>query len=149
MSVGSSPAAASFVDTNMWLYALSESQDKQKHRAAKSLLRRTPRIVVSTQIINEVCINLVRKFQATEDDIGKLIRSFYRKYLVIELNRSILLHASELRRAYSFSFWDSIVVASALAAKAEMLYSEDLQDGLIVQHQLRIVNPLKLRISSS
>ncbi len=119
------------------------SQDKQKQLVAKSLIRQTPRIALSTQVINEVSINLVRKFQADERDIRKLIRSFYRKYLVIALNRSILLHASDLRVVYHFSFWDSIIVASALAAGAAILYSEDMQDGLIVQNQLSIVNPLQ------
>lgn len=90
MSVGNAPTTTTFIDTNIWLYALSDSQDKQKHRAAKSLIRRTPRIALSTQIVNEVSFNLIRKFQADENDIRKLIRSFHRKYLVIELNRPML-----------------------------------------------------------
>ena len=143
MSAGSASVALTFVDTNIWLYAFSDTQDKQKHRAARALVRQTPRIALSTQIINEVSINLVRKLQADEGAVRDLIRSFYRRYLVIELNRSILLHASDLRVAYHFSFWDSLVVASALAAGAATLYSEDMQDGLIVQNQLSIINPLK------
>jgi predicted nucleic acid-binding protein len=143
MSGASVSGSSIFIDTNIWLYALSESQDKQKHLVAKALIRRTPRIVMSTQIVNEVSFNLIRKFQAGESDIRKLIRSFHRKYLVIELNRPILLHASDLRTAYSFSFWDSIVIASALSASAKVLYSEDMHDGLVVLNQLTIVNPLK------
>lgn len=143
MSAGSSSTMPAFIDSNVWLYALSDSQDQQKHRAAQALIRQTPQITLSTQIINEVSINLLRKFQADEGDIRKLVRSFYRKYFVVELNRSILLHASDLRGTYSFSFWDSVVVASALAAGAATLYSEDMQDGLIVQARLTVINPLK------
>ncbi len=43
----------------------------------------------------------------------------------------------------SLSFWDSLIVASALAAGANVLYSEDIQDGLIVLKQLNIINPFK------
>jgi len=93
--------------------------------------------------VNEVSVNLLRKFQADERDIRKLIRSLYRKYLIIEFNRTILLHASDLRIVYHVSYWDSLIIASALAVGATTLYSEDMQDGLIINDQLTIVNPLK------
>jgi predicted nucleic acid-binding protein len=141
MSASNPPAPLAFVDTNVWLYAFSASQDQQKHLAAKTLIRQTARIVVSTQIVNEVAVNLIRKFQADEQAVQKLIRSFYRKYTVIALNQHVLLHASDLRIMYQFCFWDSLVVASASTAGATIVYSEDMQDGLIVQNQLRIINP--------
>jgi predicted nucleic acid-binding protein len=59
------------------------------------------------------------------------------------MDENILLSASQLRQEYSFSFWDSMVIACALAANAETLYSEDMQDGLIVHGTLQIINPLK------
>jgi len=43
---------------------------------------------------------------------------------------------------YGFSFWDGLIVASAIGANATLLYSEDMQDGLLVEQQLRIINPL-------
>ncbi len=42
-----------------------------------------------------------------------------------------------------FSFWDSLIIASALHVDAKILYSEDMQDGLIVSGKLAIINPLK------
>ncbi|HEY0734984.1 MAG TPA: PIN domain-containing protein [Herpetosiphonaceae bacterium] len=144
MSATNVSVAPVFIDTNIWLYAFNQSQDKQKHQLAKRLIRQTSRIVVSNQVVNEVSVNLLRKFQASEDDVRKIIRSFYRKYIVIELNRNIVLHASDLRTSYNFSFWDSVLVASGLAAGATILYSEDMQHGLIVQNQLSITNPLKI-----
>jgi predicted nucleic acid-binding protein len=59
------------------------------------------------------------------------------------MDESILLDASQLRREYGFSFWDSMIAACALAAGADVLYSEDMQNGLIVRGSLRIVNPFK------
>lgn len=148
MSAASTGPALTFIDTNIWLYAFSDSQDKLKTQQAKALLRRTSQIALSTQVVNEISVNLLRKFQADEPDIRKLIRSLYRKYLIVEYNRVILLHASDLRSAYHISYWDSLIIASALAVGATILYTEDMHDGLIVDKQLTIVNPLKAPIQS-
>lgn len=62
---------------------------------------------------------------------------------MIEIDYNIIVTASELRIAHSFSFWDSLIVGSALSAGASILYSEDMQDGLIVVNQLTLINPFK------
>ncbi len=62
---------------------------------------------------------------------------------VIEFNPNIFESASDLRSRYNFSFWDGLIVACALAAEANILYSEDMQDGLVVGNKLEIVNPFK------
>jgi predicted nucleic acid-binding protein len=55
----------------------------------------------------------------------------------------VFLAASELREEYSLSFWDSLVVSAALLSGAEVIYSEDMQDGLVIRETLQIINPLK------
>jgi predicted nucleic acid-binding protein len=50
-------------------------------------------------------------------------------------------HAWELRKRYNLSFWDSLIVASALQAGCTTLYTEDLNHGMIVDKSLHIVNP--------
>jgi len=54
-----------------------------------------------------------------------------------------LLKASALREQYAFSFWDSTIVSSALQAGASVLYSEDMQAGLVVENRVRIINPFE------
>lgn len=99
--------------------------------------------MLSVQVVNEVCVNLIKKAAFSEDQITKLIQSFYEKYPIIDMDEDVLLTASQLRQEYGFSYWDNLVVSCALTADAEILYSEDMQDGLIVRGGLRIVNPLK------
>jgi predicted nucleic acid-binding protein len=72
-----------------------------------------------------------------------LIEAFYAKYVVVEVSKAVLLKASALREQYSLSFWDSTIVSSALSAEAAILYSEDMQDELMVENRMRIINPLK------
>lgn len=98
---------------------------------------------MSTQVINEVCVNLLKKAQFSEQQLQQLIESFYAKYAVIELSKPLLLRGSALREQHAFSFWDSLIVAGALAANATVLYSEDTQNGLVIEKHLRIVNPFK------
>ena len=136
-----STASRTFIDTNVWLYAFNDSQDVQKTQRAKQVIRQTPQIMVSTQVINEISYNLLRKFGADEGDIRKLVRSLYHKYLVVEFNRDVILQASTLRTIYKVSHWDGLVVSSALSAGATQLYSEDMQDGLVINRQLTIINP--------
>ncbi len=130
-----------FVDTNLWLYAFIESNESTKSARARELINDS-NIAVSVQVINEVCFNLIRKAKYSNEQIEKLIESFFSNYVVIALDREILVTATQLRKKYSFSFWDSMIVAAALRANATLLYSEDMQDGLIVEKRLRIVNPL-------
>lgn len=93
--------------------------------------------------MNEVCSVLTRKAKSSEPQIKQIIESFYDRCAVIELNADTLFNASDLRDRYGFSFWDGLIVASALSTNAEIFYSEDMQDGLIVDRQLAIVNPFK------
>ena len=73
--------------------------------------------------------------------IHNLIESLYRKYTVFELSQDILLKASEIRANQKFSFWDSVVAASALDCDADYLISEDMQDGFNLENKLTIINP--------
>jgi len=130
-----------FLDTNIWLYALIESEENRHKSKIAAELVKAPDVFVSVQVINEVCINLIRKVGFNETQVGALIKSFYKDYPVVEVDLTILLTASNLRQRYAFAFWDSLIVASALAAESEILYSEDMQDGMLVDGKLEITNP--------
>lgn len=130
-----------FIDTNIWLYALLDTGEAEKSSRAKEAITRTESIL-SVQVINELCVNLIKKAGFTEEKISQLIEALYEKYPIIEMDESILLEASQLRQEYALSFWDSTVVACALAADVEILYSEDMQNGLVIRETLEIKNPL-------
>ncbi len=60
---------------------------------------------------------------------------------MFELSQDILIKASEIRTEFTFSFWDSIVAASALDSEADYLISEDMQNGFKLEDKLTIINP--------
>lgn len=131
-----------FVDTNIWLYAFIKSEDNDKTAIAEQLIK-NHRIIASSQIVNELCVNLIKKTNLSEPEIQELISSFYKKYSVVNVSKEIMVNASMLRDEHRFSFWDSMVVSAALFSDVETLYTEDMHDGLIVEGNLRIVNPFK------
>ena len=140
--MSASPVSAGFIDTNIWLYAFIEEDDAPKSTVARRLLQ-IVEPVVSTQVINEVCVNLLKRRIFTEEEVRTLIDSFYEKYQVIELTQEVLKKASTLRERYSLSFWDSMIIAGALIAKVSILYSEDMQHGLNIESKLQIHNPFR------
>ena len=130
-----------FVDTNIWLYAFIPTQDPDKSAKSKALIQQSD-VIISPQVINEVCVNLIKKAQFDESSIRQLINSFYDKYNVVGIDNGTLLKSSELREKHQFSFWDSLIVSSALSGGAEILYTEDMSDGLVIEGHLTIINPL-------
>ena len=131
-----------FIDTNIWLYAFLVTDQSEKSSRAKELIQQAEPML-SAQVVNEICVNLIKKAGFSEEQISQLIEALYEKYPIVETDESILLTASQLRQEYAFSFWDSMIVACALAANAEILYSEDMQNGLVIRGVLQIINPLK------
>ena len=133
-----------FVDTNIWLYSFIKTLDEAKTKAAQSVLAGNESVIITVQIINEVCVNLIKKANFKEENVKKLIESFYAKYTVHDIAKSILLRASSLRGENQFSFWDSLIISSAIESGCSTLYTEDMQAGLIINDSLKIVNPLSL-----
>ncbi|MFH1907701.1 MAG: PIN domain-containing protein [Chloroflexota bacterium] len=133
---------AHFIDTNIWLYSLLDTGEAEKTEAAQALIK-SSEAIVSPQVISEVCANLVKKAKMPEEEIRKFIEGIYAKHRVTEYDMRVFLAASELREEYSLSFWDSLIVSAAFLSGAEVIYSEDMQDGLLVRETVQIINPLK------
>ena len=129
-----------FFDSNVWLYALAGTADPAKQSRAANLLAGASR-VVSTQVVNEVTNNLLRKHGLPESQVRTEIDQFYANCEVVAHDRDLQLDASRLRERYQFSPFDGLIVAAALRAGVGTLYTEDLQSGLAVRGSLTVVNP--------
>jgi predicted nucleic acid-binding protein len=130
-----------FFDTDVFLYAYSKApEDALKRDLARGLLMRF-QPVVSSQVLQEFIAASLRKPNLGIDE-AKLdeflaMAAHYQMHLV---GLDLILHATALRRRFSFSHWDSTIVAAAHASGCPSLYSEDLQHDFTLD-QLRIVNP--------
>ena len=140
-----------FIDTNILLYALTKPKknDKEKDlpKRVKSLelltkLYNEDDIVVSVQVLNELHFNMVRKFKIDDDIAFNSIQENVFTIASVEtLTAQTYTKAFQIREQYNISYWDSLVVASALESDCTKLYSEDMQEGLVVDGVLNIINP--------
>ncbi|MCB9432176.1 MAG: PIN domain-containing protein [Ardenticatenaceae bacterium] len=134
-----------FLDSNIWLYAMLTYQSQAKSLACQNLIHANQdNITLSSQVVIEVIANLLRKGNFSEVQIVKFIEDVYRDHLVIDVSPKVMLKASQLRAKYSFSYFDSLIVAAALETGSTLLYSEDMHNGLVVENQLTITNPFAL-----
>ena len=136
----------SFIDSNLWIYALLEDEDQVKHKKTIELLETLVQgqIIISIQIINEVHWVLQRKYKLSESQIKeKILDGIFPITKITEINKEIYLNSANIREQHSISFWDSLIVSSALDNRCSDLYSEDLQHGAKILGQLNIINPFK------
>lgn len=127
-----------FVDSNIWLYAFM-SAESEKTKKAEEIINNS-NIILSTQIVNEICVNLIKKAGYSEPEIQQAIKNIYRCYQVVPIDEETIIEASIIRSIHQLSYWDSLVVVSAITSKCTILYSEDMQHNQIVQG-VKIVNP--------
>jgi len=126
-----------FVDSNILLYAFMESSEKDK--IANKIIE-TENVMLSTQVINEVCINLIKKAKYSETEIKQTVHNIYANYEVALINQEIILYASTLRENNFISYWDSLIVATAIQNNCKVVYSEDMQHQQVFQN-VKIINP--------
>jgi predicted nucleic acid-binding protein len=133
-----------FVDTNILMYA-HDSAAGEKHEKAKAVVEglwETRAGVVSTQVLQELAVNLRKRAKRPLD--AKATREVVSDYLawqVVVNDGGSILEALDLEARYQISFWDALVIQAAHAAGAAVLYSEDLSNGQSYG-QVQAVNPL-------
>jgi predicted nucleic acid-binding protein len=133
-----------FVDTNILMYAHDRSAGAKHERAAALVeeLWRDRSGIVSTQVLQELCVNLRRRAGRPLD--AKATRDIVADYLtwrVVVNGGDSILEALELQERYRISFWDALVVGAAQFSGADVLYSEDFSDGQLYG-PVRVRNPL-------
>jgi predicted nucleic acid-binding protein len=136
-------SAKFFVDTNILFYAQDRSAGV-KHERAKRLLSdlwQSGAGVVSTQVLQEFCV-AVRRVDRNRavKDLQRLVRDFSSWEVIVNTSESIL-GALGMESRYKISFWDALVLHAAQVSGADVLYTEDLNDGQIFG-PVRVVNPL-------
>lgn len=130
-----------FLDSSIWLYSLLGKGREQKITAARDLIGLQPAIL-STQVINEVCTDLLKKGKQSEADIRRFIEDAYTNHQVVELDKNGFITASEFREKYGLSFRDSLIAAAAFVGGARIIYSEHIKPGQIFREVLHTINPL-------
>ena len=131
-----------FIDTNILIYTRDRRVPEKRARAAEWLrmLADDDRIVISPQVMNEFAHNVIRKLPEITPE--QLLASLHdlQQWCTAFTTADTALDGLAIHRRFRFSFYDSVLVASALAAGCDSFLSEDLAHGQRVAG-LRIINP--------
>lgn len=130
-------AADQFFDSNVVLYLISE--DETKADKAEELISQGGHI--SVQVLNESASIATRKLKMTHDEVREVLASVRAICQVNPLTEETHDLGMQIADRYQLSIYDSMIAASALAAGCKTLFSEDMQDGLVINRKLRIKNP--------
>lgn len=130
-----------FLDSNVLVYRV-DYRVPNKQAIASRLVDKVlteGNAVISTQSLQEFYNAITRKLGLAPGDARRLAMN-YSAAPIVQLTPSLIFAAMERHAARQFSFWDALIVEAALAGGARVLYSEDLQDGQVVDG-LTITNP--------
>lgn len=127
-----------FLDSNVVLYALGN--DVSKKRIAQSLIKKEA--ILSTQVLAEVAQVCLRKFLLTPAVVETWITLLTAETQVELISSDIIGQAVRISATTRYGFYDSLIVATALQSRANILYSEDMQHKHKIQ-KLHIINPFK------
>ena len=129
-----------FFDTNVLIYSLG-AKDPRGSQAEQLLLEGG---VVSVQVLNEFSDVARRKIRMSWDDIRQALRviQFFCPDPV-PITMDTHEHALIIAEGQDIRIYDALILASALGANCTTLYTEDLQDGQVIQEQLTIRNPFR------
>jgi predicted nucleic acid-binding protein len=126
------------LDTNIIIYNHG-TIGEPKQIIADRLFDTVP--VISTQVISEY-LNVMKRISKIEkSELLAICAEWLEDCQIHAVGLSTIKLSYQLVKNYNFQLFDSIIVASALESGCEMLYSEDMQNGQVVENRLTIVNP--------
>lgn len=132
--------ADSLFDTNTLLYLVSA--DRAKADCAEEIIGQGGG-AISVQVLNEVANVGRRKMRLDWAEIRTLLETLRGLFDVRPLTLDVHLSGLMLAERHRLSVYDAMIVASALEAGCQTLWSEDMQHGFVVDGRLQIANPFR------
>jgi predicted nucleic acid-binding protein len=129
----------SFFDTNVLLYVASD--DIAKANRAETLIGEGG--TISVQVLNEVANVARRKMRLSWAETRTMLAIFRNLLPVRPMTVDIHEAGLALAECYGLSVYDAMIAAAALDAGCDTLWSEDMQDGMVLEGRMRIINPFR------
>lgn len=130
-----------FVDTNILVYAAdSKAGDARKRQIAREVTM-LPHLHLSVQVLNEfiAVARNPKKLNLSREEESKWLREWF-SLKIGSITPETFQKALEFHLRLQLSHWDALIVASALEASCNIIYTEDLQHDQIIDG-LRVINP--------
>jgi predicted nucleic acid-binding protein len=127
----------SFLDTNVLVYLASG--DEGKSGRVEALL--ATQCTLSVQVLNEFANVARRKMGFDWVEVRDFLAIVRALTVIVPIGIETHDEGLRLSERYRLSIYDAMIVSAALLAQCDTLWSEDMQDGLVVEDRLTIRNP--------
>ena len=128
-----------FLDTNIVVYLYSGDEPEKQATALQLTEQNDP--IISTQVLSELANTLSRKFALPFDVVAQAVAEVQEACAVLPVMPETISQALALAKKYQYSYYDSLILASALSAGCSTLFTEDMQHGQVIENLLTINNP--------
>ena len=131
-----------FFDSNILVY-FADNTDERKQKIADKLIKAAAAAgngIVSTQSLQEFFNVSTKKLKCSKEKAKEYVETFSSSFDVTQISVSLILAAIDVSIKHKLSFWDSLIVAAARESASVVLYSEDLNDGEIIDG-IKVCNP--------
>lgn len=128
------------LDSNILIYAEVEPESEKGGRARDVILRAARDGVIPCQVLGELIRFVQRRAPASLERAVRQVALYRTAFLTPPTTDEVVAAAAELSHAHDLQFWDSVICVTASRAGANVLLTEDMQDGRFVAG-LRILSP--------
>jgi len=120
-----------FIDTNVFLYSISDLAEEQEKATRARALLLNESWGWSVQVAGEFFVaatSAKRQFQLPSSQAEEFIKTWL-NFPTAAISSSTLLRALEIQQRFRLSYWDAAIIAAASELGCHTLYTEDLSDG--------------------
>lgn len=128
-----------FLDTNILVYFATDLGKKRD--IILQTLAKCEIAFISVQVLNEFCNSCFKKKLLNPISIEIAVNEYINMFNVADLNIEAVRNALIIKNKYKFSYYDSLILSSALQSECSILYSEDMQHLQKIEGKLTIINP--------
>jgi predicted nucleic acid-binding protein len=118
---------------------MQSSDDLRKKEISNNVIN-SLKCIASTQVLNELCNIFTKKYPIPESDLANIVNAIIETCQVNIISTTTIKKALQLHVTNQFSYYDSLMLASALESNCRYLFSEDMQDGQIIEDTLTIID---------
>ena len=130
-----------FLDTNLWIYLYAKEPPDKYQKVEEIIKDNWQSIQVSTQVLGELFHVLTRKKFTSKTEAAKIISDIINTFAIHAIDTPQVVEALEINVKYGYSYWDSLIIATALLSDCSIIYSEDMQHNQVINSKAKIVNP--------
>ena len=131
-----------FLDTNLLIYLYSDSEPQKRNTAYQVLNGHD--CTTSIQALNEASNVWFKKCGWNGQKIKEHINNIELVcHEILAVQKNTIVKALEIKDRYSYSYYDCLMLSSALEGQCNVIFTEDMQDEQIIDDKLAILNPFK------